>query len=263
LDNIKGLNLFDVFQSVLGFLAPSLSVVFLLTVFWKRTTKRTVNIILSFGSLFSLSIGVLYLWILTPDQYHFWPHYLLLSFDIFLVLMISAILITLFDRTGTTQDHILKENVPTTSKKVKLSFFLLGLVILFLYSFSIESNEKIISTVILIFSAVNLFAQQATWIWYPGDFEINLANKVQNRRTERNTFFPVFWKMDAHFVLVDFHKIFDLSAEEIVDINVEGEYNVKIDGKAFEGMPKRITVPAGKHKINIKVYNQANVPAIL
>ena len=27
-------------------------------------------------------------------------------------------------------------------------------------------------------------AQQATWIWYPGDFEINLANKMQNRRTD-------------------------------------------------------------------------------
>lgn len=135
IDNIKGLNLFDVFQSVLGFLAPSLSVVFLLTVFWKRTTKRTVNIILSFGSLFSLSVGVLYLWILTPDKYHFWPHYLLLSFDIFLVLMIAAILITLTDIDGTTQDHIQKEHIPATSKNVKWSFFLLGLVILFLYLF--------------------------------------------------------------------------------------------------------------------------------
>ena len=50
------------------------------------------------------------------------------------------------------------------------------------------------------------FCQQATWIWYPGDFEINLANKMQNRRTDRNTFFPPFWKMDAHYVLMDFHK---------------------------------------------------------
>jgi alpha-L-rhamnosidase len=105
-------------------------------------------------------------------------------------------------------------------------------------------------------------AQQSTWIWYPGDFEINLANKMQNRRTERGTFFPVFWKMDAHYVLVDFHKVFDVPQQEEADIYVEGEYNVKLDGKAFEGSPKHITVPAGKHKINIKVFNQANVPAI-
>lgn len=101
-----------------------------------------------------------------------------------------------------------------------------------------------------------------TWIWYPGDFEIVLANKVQNRRTERGTFFPVFWKIDAHYVLIDFHKVFDVSEPETVDIYVEGEYNVKLDGKAFEGSPAQITVPAGKHKINIKVFNQANVPAI-
>lgn len=102
----------------------------------------------------------------------------------------------------------------------------------------------------------------ATWIWYPGDFEIVLANKMQNRRTERGTFFPVFWKIDNHYVLMDFHKVFDVPEQETVDIYVEGEYNVKLDGKAFEGSPKQITVPAGKHKINIKVFNQANVPAI-
>ncbi|QGW28838.1 alpha-L-rhamnosidase C-terminal domain-containing protein [Phnomibacter ginsenosidimutans] len=101
-----------------------------------------------------------------------------------------------------------------------------------------------------------------TWIWYPGDFEIVLANKMQNRRTERGTFFPVFWKIDSHYVLMDFHKVFDVPAPETVDIYVEGEYHVKLDGKAFEGSPKQIVVPAGKHKINIKVFNQANVPAI-
>jgi alpha-L-rhamnosidase len=101
-----------------------------------------------------------------------------------------------------------------------------------------------------------------TWIWYPGDFEIVLANKMQNRRTERGTFFPVFWKIDNHYVLMDFHKVVDVPAQETVDIYVEGTYNVKLDGKAFEGSPKQITVPAGKHKINIKVFNQANVPAI-
>jgi hypothetical protein len=105
-------------------------------------------------------------------------------------------------------------------------------------------------------------AQQATWIWYPGDFEIWLGNQMQNRRTERGTFFPPFWKVDNHYALMDFHKVFNLTAPEEVTLAVEGEYNVKIDGKAFEGAPKRITVPAGKHKINIKVFNQGSVPAV-
>lgn len=110
------------------------------------------------------------------------------------------------------------------------------------------------------FLASAVFGQ--TWIWYPGDFEISLANKVQNRRTERGTFFPVFWKMDNHHVLMDFHKVFDLQTEETVEISVEGEYNVKLDGKPYVGSPQRITVPAGRHRINIKVFNRAEVPSI-
>ncbi len=105
-------------------------------------------------------------------------------------------------------------------------------------------------------------AQKATWIWYPGDFEINLANKMQNRRTDRNTFFPPFWKMDAHYVLMDFHKVFDLKAPEEITVYAEGTFNLKLDGNAVESGINKLTVPVGKHKINVKVWNQANVPAI-
>jgi SSS family solute:Na+ symporter len=134
IDNIKGLNLFDVFQSVLGFLAPSLSVVFLLTVFWKKTTRMAVNFTLSIGSLFSLSVGAMYLWVFTPDKYDFWPHYLLLSFYIFAILMVVAVLITLFSgNKGLQQTQQSMTEVPETTSKVKWSFILLGIVILSLY----------------------------------------------------------------------------------------------------------------------------------
>ncbi|MCG2614797.1 alpha-rhamnosidase [Terrimonas sp. NA20] len=123
-------------------------------------------------------------------------------------------------------------------------------------------KRRIVFPALLVLFSLCLSAQKATWIWYPGDFEISLANKMQNRRTERGTFFPVFWKMDNHYVLMDFHKVFQLDQPEKVSLFVEGEYNVKLDGKAFEGSPSEITVPAGKHKINIKVFNQAQVPAI-
>jgi hypothetical protein len=101
-----------------------------------------------------------------------------------------------------------------------------------------------------------------TWIWYPGDYEIWLANQMENRRTDRGTFFPVFWKVDNHYVLMDFHKTFDLKEPEEVSIYAEGQYNVKLDGKPFEGTPAKITVPAGKHKINIKVFCQQAVPSV-
>lgn len=124
--------------------------------------------------------------------------------------------------------------------------------------------KKALSFVCLLLSFVSPgFAQkQATWIWYPGDFEIWLGNNMQNRRTERGTFLPPFWKLDSHYNLIDFHKDFDLAQAEEVDLFVEGKYNVKIDGKAFSGYPKRITVPAGKHKVSLKVFCQDRVPAI-
>lgn len=107
-----------------------------------------------------------------------------------------------------------------------------------------------------------LKAQQATWIWYPGDFEVWLGNKMQNRRTERDTFLPPFWKLDSHYPLIDFHRDFDLSSPEEVDISVEGMYNIKLDGKALTGNPSKVAIPAGKHRLSLKVFNQQNVPAI-
>jgi len=105
-------------------------------------------------------------------------------------------------------------------------------------------------------------AQHSTWIWYPGDYDIWLGNQVQNRRTERGTFSPPFWKMDSHFVLVEFSKKLDLQTGETITIKAEGKYNVKLDGKLLFGSPEQVTVPAGKHSLNIKVHNQAGVPAI-
>ncbi|WP_187262081.1 alpha-L-rhamnosidase-related protein [Pontibacter beigongshangensis] len=103
---------------------------------------------------------------------------------------------------------------------------------------------------------------QATWIWYPGDYEVWLSNQMQNRRTERGTFFPPFWRMDNHYVLIDFHKVFDLKEPEEIEIFAEGRYNVKLNSKMVNGTPEKLTIPAGKQKINIKVYAQDRVPAL-
>jgi solute:Na+ symporter, SSS family len=134
IDNIKGLNLFDIFQSVLGFIAPPLSVVFLMTVFWKRTTQRAVNVILSAGSAFSLGVGVMYLWVFTADKYPIWPHYMLLSFYIFAILLVSAITISLTDFNGKEFKHSEIHGVlvkPT--KRVWILWGALALVMVVLY----------------------------------------------------------------------------------------------------------------------------------
>ncbi|WP_069658798.1 alpha-L-rhamnosidase-related protein [Arcticibacter eurypsychrophilus] len=120
----------------------------------------------------------------------------------------------------------------------------------------------ILLSFILMLSTALSAQSKATWIWYPGDFEIWLSNNMQNRRTERDTFFSPFWRQDSHYVLIDFHKVFTLSQPEEVEIATEGKYNVKLDGKMLSGFPKKINIPAGKHKLNLKVHAQDRVPAI-
>lgn len=101
-----------------------------------------------------------------------------------------------------------------------------------------------------------------TWIWYPGDYEIWLGNQMNNRRTDRGAYFPPFWKQDSHYVTVEFSKQVDLAAPEKITIATEGDYNIKLDGKMLFGMQTSINIPAGKHKLNIKVHNQLTPPSI-
>jgi SSS family solute:Na+ symporter len=133
IDSIKGLNLFDVFQAVLGFIAPSLSVVFLLSVFWARMSKKAVNFILSWGSAISLGIGVLYLWVFPAKDHGFWPHYMLLSFYIFALLFLLAVIISLTDNNRVTAIFIKKEDLPKPSRLVWRVWILLIIVMIGLY----------------------------------------------------------------------------------------------------------------------------------
>jgi alpha-L-rhamnosidase len=123
-------------------------------------------------------------------------------------------------------------------------------------------NIKSILAVLLFLISSCVQAQTATWIWYPGDFEIWLGNDMQNRRTERGSFMPPFWKVDSHYPLMDFHKVFNVPEPEEVEIAVQGNYIIKLDGKPYEGKPGKITVPAGQHKLSVKVFNQEFPPSV-
>lgn len=103
---------------------------------------------------------------------------------------------------------------------------------------------------------------KATWIWYPGDFEIWLGNIFNNRRTERGAMFPPFWKQDSHYVTVEFSRKVELEQEEMITIACEGLFNLMLDGKLQFGQPRTFTIPQGKHKLNLKVWNQSTPPAL-
>jgi hypothetical protein len=104
--------------------------------------------------------------------------------------------------------------------------------------------------------------QHSTWIWYPADFEIWLGNRFNNRRTERGAMFPPFWKQDSHWATVEFSREYELEQPETIHIYVEGQYNFMFDGKLQFGQPKQWLMPAGRHKLNIKVHNPTTPPAL-
>ncbi len=103
---------------------------------------------------------------------------------------------------------------------------------------------------------------KATWMWYPGDLEVWLGNRFNNRRTERGAMFPPFWKQDSHYPTVEFSTKVKLDRKETVTIAAEGDFNLMLDGKLQFGMPGKFTVPEGEHSINIKIHNQSAPPAL-
>ena len=103
----------------------------------------------------------------------------------------------------------------------------------------------------------------ATWIWAPGDFEIWLSNRMQVQRVERDVAWPPFWRLYGHQPQVNFMRQVDLAAPEDILVTVEGTYNVAIDGRFVHGDQRHIRVPAGRHALNIQVYNPASPPAVL
>src|SRR5690606_7438398 len=108
--------------------------VFLLSVYWKRTNTMAVNSVLSAGSVLSLGVGALYLWVFPADTYSLWPHYLMLSFYLFAVLFVMGISISL---VGSAVVRPSREQVPVAPRRlshsVRMAWLALWAVMIVLY----------------------------------------------------------------------------------------------------------------------------------
>jgi SSS family solute:Na+ symporter len=132
IDSIKGLNLFNVFQSVLGFIAPPMTAVFLLGVFWKRATTRAANLALTAGTAFCLIIGVLYLW--PPSWLQLpWPHFMMLSFLLCVILMAMMAVVSLCDKKQPTTGNTITALRERPARLVVTLWSLLAIVMVILY----------------------------------------------------------------------------------------------------------------------------------
>jgi hypothetical protein len=111
-------------------------------------------------------------------------------------------------------------------------------------------------------SALAVARPGATWIWYPGDFEIWLGNQVQVKRVQQDVHFMPFWRLYSHQPQMNFTKAVDLAEAEDITVLAEGMASVAIDKHFVHGDQQHIHVPAGKHTINVQVFNQVSPPAI-
>lgn len=146
-DLIKDIPLFNIFQSVLSFIAPPMAAVFVMGVFWKRCTPLAANLTLTFGTGVCLLVGILYY--AMPDgvipasvmSSEFglvtgvlkWPHFMLLSFYLFVMLLFMMVIISLCDKTPNerTEMKCIKEPM---SRGVIVSWLALIIIMISLYT---------------------------------------------------------------------------------------------------------------------------------
>lgn len=126
---IQGLSFFNIFQSELSFIAPPMSVAFLFAVFWKKTSTKAINLLLTFGTVFSIGTGILYYCGLIFPRLHF----LYLSFFIFVILAIFVFVCSLLDKTESSSSLFYKPI--KINKGVKIAWSLLVVVMIGLYVF--------------------------------------------------------------------------------------------------------------------------------
>ena len=128
--------LFDMIQSVIGFIAPPVSAVFVIGVLWRRATSRAALATLIVGSIASISIGFCNLngW---PSK-AFWPHFLLLSFYIFAGICAFMVVVSLLTRNATTEERLpsLKQTYVqqgTSSRSLWMLWGVLAFIMLAIY----------------------------------------------------------------------------------------------------------------------------------
>ena len=106
----KGTNLFNLFQSIIGFLAPPVAAVFLVGILWKRATG-----IAAFATLATGTAGCLVIGVLNIVGIGTWPHFLMLSFYMFVGVTLFMLVASLL--TNHSDDEVPLDTLAATLRK--------------------------------------------------------------------------------------------------------------------------------------------------
>ncbi len=132
-----GKNMFDLLQGIIAFLAPPMAAVFLIGILWKRATAKAALSTLVGGSILCLTIGYFHL----NDQPIFgwpekWPHFMLLSFYLFVGLSAFMIVLSLFTKNSPEEKSLpsLKDTFQKQSKLVWWLWLILAVIMIAIYT---------------------------------------------------------------------------------------------------------------------------------
>lgn len=100
LSKAEGTNLFDLMQGIIGYIAPPIAATFCLGILWHRATAKAALTTLILGSTVSLAIGVCDITNVFADEAgnDIWPHFLLLSFILFVGMCVLIVVVSLGTR---------------------------------------------------------------------------------------------------------------------------------------------------------------------
>jgi SSS family solute:Na+ symporter len=109
-----------------------MAAVFVMGVFWKRCTTLAANITLTFGTIFSIGSGILYLWVIPGATEA--VHFMMLSFYIFVVLVAMMVVVSLCNKQATVDTKVVKL-AEKPKRGVIMAWTALAVVMVALYVF--------------------------------------------------------------------------------------------------------------------------------
>ena len=103
--------------------------------------------------------------------------------------------------------------------------------------------------------------QTAPWMWYPGDFELHHALKLNCRREERDWMWPAFWRLDDCWHSVLFRREGVLPEAAVLRVQATGIGYVAVNGKKHP-FHTDIPLPPGPLRLEIACAKTDGLPAI-
>ena len=97
-------SLFGLLQSLIAFLAPPLTTLFVVGLFWRRVTSTAAIYSFAIGSIACISVGLMSVNGVTFGLFESWPHFLMLSFYLFIFTSTLTIVLSLLTQHSSEEE---------------------------------------------------------------------------------------------------------------------------------------------------------------